>query len=258
MSEQQKNTSNFGTLYLIPNTLGDDTRELQIPGVIPQEVIIQASKLQYWVVENAKTARSFLKAIGTISPLVCPLQEMQMQEWRGAKSHIDPQTLIQPLLKGFDLGLMSEAGLPAVADPGSEIVAAAHRAKIRVVPMVGPSSLMLALMASGMNGQRFLFHGYLPIKNPDRLNTIKAIETESRKLKQTQIWIETPYRNAGMLDSCLTLLSDSSTLCLAIDLSLPTQQVLSMPVSQWRQWVKSNSAMIQALDKRPAVFLLLA
>lgn len=258
MSELQNNTSKLGTLYLIPNTLGDDIREFQIPSVIPQEVIVQASKIQHWVVENAKTARSFLKAIGTISPLICPLQEMQMQEWRGAKSNIDPQALIQPLLKGLDLGLMSEAGLPAVADPGSEIVAAAHRANIRVVPMVGPSSLMLALMASGMNGQRFLFHGYLPIKNPDRLNAIKSIEIESRKLKQTQLWIETPYRNAGMLDSCLTNLNDGSQLCLAIDLSLPSQQVLSMPISQWRRWLKSNTSMIQSLDKRPAVFLLLA
>ena len=117
---------------------------------------------------------------------------------------------------------------------------------------------MLALMASGMNGQRFLFHGYLPIKNPDRLNAIKSIEIESRKLKQTQLWIETPYRNAGMLDSCLTNLNDGSQLCLAIDLSLPSQQVLSMPISQWRRWLKSNTSMIQSLDKRPAVFLLLA
>jgi 16S rRNA (cytidine1402-2'-O)-methyltransferase len=247
-----------GTLFLIPNTLGDENREAQLTSVLPHEVIVQSAKLTHWVVENAKTARSFLKAIGTINELACPIQEMHMTEWRGSKSNVDPKELIKPLLAGHDLGLMSEAGLPAVADPGSEIVAAAHQANIQVVPLTGPSSLMLALMASGMNGQRFLFHGYLPIKNPERTSSIKSLEAESRKFKQTQLWIETPYRNAGMLETLTSCLSDSTQLCVAIDLSLPTQQVLSMPVSKWRPWIKANAKTIESLDKRPAVFLLLA
>ena len=247
-----------GTLYLIPNTLGEDNRESQLSSVLPHEVIVQSAKLQYWVVENAKTARSFLKAISTINPLVTPIQEMHMSEWRGPRSNIDPKELIQPLLQGHDLGLISEAGLPAVADPGAEIVAAAHQANIKVVPLTGPSSLMLALMASGMNGQRFLFHGYLPIKNPERTTTLKSLETESRKHKQTQLWIETPYRNAGMLENVVASLSDGVHFCLAIDLSLPTQQILSMPISKWRNWLKANSETVKSLDKRPAVFLMLA
>lgn len=247
-----------GTLFLIPNTLGEENRESQLSSVLPLEVIKQSAQLKYWVVENAKTARSFLKAIGTINPLICTIQEIQMTEWRGPRSNIDPKELIKPLLEGHNLGLISEAGLPAVADPGAEIVAAAHQANIKVVPLTGPSSLMLALMASGMNGQRFLFHGYLPIKNPDRMNTIKSLETESRKLKQTQLWIETPYRNAGMLENVISSLSDNTLLCLAIDLSLETQQVISLPIAKWKNWIKSNSETIKSLDKRPAVFLMLA
>lgn len=247
-----------GTLFLIPNTLGEENREAQITSVLPNEVIVQSAKLKYWVVENAKTARSLLKAIGTINPLVCPIQEMHMSEWRGSKTNTDPKELIKPLLEGHDMGLMSEAGLPAVADPGAEIVAAAHQANIQVVPLTGPSSLMLALMASGMNGQRFLFNGYLPIKNPERTSMIKSLEAESRKFKQTQLWIETPYRNSGMLESVTSCLSDGTQLCVAIDLSLPTQLVLSMSISKWRNWIKANTTTVASLDKRPAVFLMLA
>ena len=251
-------TQKIGTLFLIPNTLGEENRELQLSTVLPHEVIVKSAQLKYWVVENAKTARSFLKAIGSVNPLICPIQEMQMIEWRGPRSNIDPKELIKPLLQGHDLGLISEAGLPAIADPGAEIVAAAHQANIKVAPLTGPSSLMLALMASGMNGQRFLFNGYLPIKNPERTNNLKSLETESRKFKQTQIWIETPYRNAGMLESVISCLADNTQLCLAIDLSLPTQEILSMPIMKWKNWIKSNTEKIKALDKRPAVFLMLA
>lgn len=252
------NQKTIGTLYLIPNTLGDENREDQLRWILPNEVSSQAAKINHWVVENPKTARAFLKAVNSVTPLQKPLQEIQMSEWRGPRSPINPKELISPLLEGHDVGLMSEAGLPAVADPGAEIVAAAHQVGAKVVPMVGPSSLMLALMASGMNGQRFLFHGYLPIKNPERTQTLRALEAESRKFKQTQIWIETPYRNQGMLENLLQTLASETRLCVAIDLTLPTQQILSMSVNQWKSWVKNHASELATLDRRPAVFLMLA
>jgi 16S rRNA (cytidine1402-2'-O)-methyltransferase len=252
------NKQTVGTLYLIPNTLGDDNREDQLRWILPNEVSSQAAKINHWVVENAKTARAFLKAVNSVTPLQKPLQEIQMSEWRGPRSPMNPKELITPLLQGVDVGLMSEAGLPAVADPGAEIVAAAHQVGAKVVPMVGPSSLMLALMASGMNGQRFLFHGYLPIKNPERTQTLKFLETESRKFKQTQIWIETPYRNQGMLENLIQTLNGETRLCVAIDLTLPTQQILSMSVGTWKTWMKNHADELSTLDRRPAVFLLLA
>jgi 16S rRNA (cytidine1402-2'-O)-methyltransferase len=251
------NQKTVGTLYLIPNTLGDENREDQLRWILPNEVSTQAAKINHWVVENPKTARAFLKAVNSVTPLQKPLQEIQMSEWRGPRSPMNPKELIAPLLDGHDVGLMSEAGLPAVADPGAEIVAAAHQAGAKVFPMVGPSSLMLALMASGMNGQRFLFHGYLPIKNPERTQTLRALEAESRKLKQTQIWIETPYRNQGMLENLLQSLSAETRLCVAIDLTLPSQQILSMSVNQWKSWIKNHASELAMLDRRPAVFLML-
>lgn len=251
------NQKNIGTLYLIPNTLGDENREDQLRWILPNEVSSQASKIDHWVVENAKTARAFLKAVNSVTPLQKPIQEIQMSEWRGPRTAMNPKELIAPLLAGHDVGLMSEAGLPAVADPGAEIVAAAHQAGAKVSPMVGPSSLMLALMASGMNGQRFLFHGYLPIKNPERTQTLRALEAESRKFKQTQIWIETPYRNQGMLENLLQTLSAETRLCVAIDLTLPSQQILSMSVNQWKTWQKNHASELATLDRRPAVFLML-
>lgn len=252
------NQKTIGTLYLIPNTLGDENREDQLRWILPNEVSSQAAKINHWVVENPKTARAFLKAVNSVTPLQKPLQEIQMSEWRGPRSPMNPKELISPLLEGHDVGLMSEAGLPAVADPGAEIVAAAHQVGAKVVPMVGPSSLMLALMASGMNGQRFLFHGYLPIKNPERTQTLRALEAESRKFKQTQIWIETPYRNQGILENLLQTLASETRVCVAIDLTLPTQQILSMSVNQWKSWLKNNASHLSTLDRRPAVFLMLA
>jgi len=251
-------TPTLGTLYLVPNTLGDNDREQQLPSILPLEVSTQAARLDYWIVENAKTARAFLKAVNTVTPLKKPLQDIQMSEWRGPRSNINPNELLKPLLAGHDVGLISEAGLPAIADPGAEIVAAAHQIGARVRPLVGPSSLMLALMASGMNGQRFLFHGYLPIKLAERTQVLKQLETESRKLKQTQLWIETPYRNQAMLEHALQTLNGQTQLCLAIDLTLPTEHVLSMSVSRWKSWITKNGAALENLDRRPAVFLLLA
>lgn len=254
-----------GTLYLIPNTLGDEHRETQLPHVLPKDTIHQASQLRYWIVENAKTARALLKAIDSHAPLICPLQEMQMSEWRGpAKEHQqknqtpDVKKLLQPLLDGYDMGLMSEAGLPAIADPGSDIVKAAHQLGITVRAMVGPSSLLLALMSSGMNGQSFAFHGYLPVNQTEKIASLKHLEQESKKKHQTQLWIETPYRNAAMIETMLQSLHTNTHMCVAADLSLPSEWVKSQTVGAWQTAIKKEPGLLQALHQRPAVFLLLA
>jgi 16S rRNA (cytidine1402-2'-O)-methyltransferase len=253
----------LGSLYLVPNTLGDDARSAQLPHVMPIETMLCASQLRHWIVEDAKTARALLKSIDTIAPLACPIQEMQMTEWRGAARNakygdtIKPEALLEPLLRGIDIGLMSEAGVPGVADPGAELVLAAHRLGAKVKPLIGPSSLLLALMASGLNGQRFAFQGYLPQDSGERTARLKQLESESRKLQQTQLWIETPYRNAAMMASCLQALAPQTHLCLALDLSLPTEEIRSMPISEWKK-VFASEAACAALQNRPCVFLLLA
>ena len=253
----------LGTLYLVPNTLGEDTRFEQLPWVLPTETLIQAAKLKHWVVEDAKTARALLKAVDSISPLACTIQEMQMSEWRGAARNakygdaVKPADLLKPLLAGNDMGLMSEAGVPGVADPGAELVLAAHQLGARVKPLVGPSSILLGLMASGLNGQRFAFQGYLPQDTHERNAKLKQLEAESRKLQQTQIWIETPYRNTAMLMACLNSLTPQSLLCLGVDLSLPSEMITTLSIADWRKRYP-NEAAGASLQNRPTVFLLLA
>ena len=253
----------LGTLYLVPNTLGDDARAEQLPWVLPTETITQAAKLKYWVVEDAKTARALLKAVDSISPLACTIQEMQMSEWRGAARNVKygdavkPADLLKPLLAGNDMGLMSEAGVPGVADPGAELVLAAHQLGARVKPLVGPSSILLGLMASGLNGQCFAFQGYLPQDTHERSAKLKQLEAESRKLQQTQIWIETPYRNTAMLTACLNSLAPQSLLCLGVDLSLPSEMITTLSIADWRKRYP-NEAAYAPLQNRPTVFLLLA
>jgi 16S rRNA (cytidine1402-2'-O)-methyltransferase len=253
----------LGTLYLVPNTLGEDTRVEQLPWVLPTETITQAAKLKYWVVEDAKTARALLKAVDSISPLACTIQEMQMSEWRGVARNakygdaVKPADLLKPLLAGNDIGLMSEAGVPGVADPGAELVLAAHQLGARVKPLVGPSSILLGLMASGLNGQRFAFQGYLPQDTHERSAKLKQLEAESRKLQQTQIWIETPYRNTAMLMACLNSLAPQSLLCLGVDLSLPSEMITTLSIADWRKRYP-NEAACAPLQNRPTVFLLLA
>ena len=253
----------LGTLYPVPNTLGDDARSEQLPWVMPSETITQAAKLKYWIVEDAKTARALLKAIDSVSPLACTIQEMQMSEWRGAARNakygdaVKPADLLKPLLAGYDMGLMSEAGVPGVADPGAELVLGAHQLGARVKPLVGPSSILLGLMGSGLNGQRFAFHGYLPQDNQERSAKLKQLEMESRKLQQTQIWIETPYRNTAMLMACLSSLAPQTLLCLGVDLSLGSEMMTTLAVADWRKQYP-NEAACASLQNRPTVFLLLA
>lgn len=253
----------LGTLYLVPNTLGDDARAEQLPWVLPSETIACTAKLKHWIVEDAKTARAFLKAIDSVSPLACTIQEMQMGEWRGAARNakygdsIKPADLLKPLLAGNDMGLMSEAGVPGVADPGAELVLAAHKLGAQVKPLVGPSSILLGLMASGLNGQRFAFQGYLPHDTHERSAKLKQLEVESRKVQQTQIWIETPYRNTAMLMACMNSLAPQTLLCIGVDLSLPSEMIATMSIEQWRKRYP-NEAACAPLQNRPTVFLLLA
>jgi 16S rRNA (cytidine1402-2'-O)-methyltransferase len=237
----------FGKLYLIPTNLADPF----IPAsILPNNVIDIALKLDHYIAENAKTARAFLKAIG----ISRPLQEVSIVELDKHLNQADNdpvQKLIAPLLAGFDMGLVSEAGAPAVADPGAKIVAAAHALGIQVVPLVGPSSILLGLMASGLNGQKFAFHGYLPQEKIARTKTILELERESKQKNMTQMFIETPYRNGPLFTDLLTALNPSTWLCVAKDLTGNDEVVRTMKIAEW----KSLGAVI---EKAPTLFLFLA
>ena len=233
-----------GTLYLIPVPLGAVTPESSLPASVVERV----RPLTHFVVENAKSARAFLKAVGTDQAL----QALQLEE---LNEHTRPEALdrlLAPLRAGQDVGLLSEAGCPAVADPGANLVALAQQENIRVVPLIGPSSLLLALMASGLNGQCFAFHGYLPAKELERAKTLRELESESRKRRQTQIFIETPYRNRQLYDSILQICQPGTRLTVATDLSLHGESVLTRTIQQWKKQTPPE------FERRPTVFLLLA
>lgn len=234
----------LGTLYLIPCTLGDTPAEQ----VLPQHVIAVARNLRHFVVEQPKSARQFLSALK-------PGQPIQSLHFTTLNEHTDPKELsdlIAPLLAGEDVGIISEAGCPGIADPGADLVLLAHRNGIRVVPMVGPSSILLALMASGLNGQSFAFHGYLPIEETARNKAIATLEAESARRKQTQVFIETPYRNEKMFNALLAHCRLQTLLCVATDITLPGEQIRTRTVEQW----KSQPA--PQLNKHPSLFLLLS
>ena len=237
-----------GTLFLIPNTLGShETRD----AVLPIDVQAIAAGCTHFVVENAKVARQFLKAIN----ISTALQEVQMGELNVNTADTEVAKLLVPLLDGQDVGLISDAGCPAVADPGARLVAAAHDAGVSVRPLVGPSSILLALMASGLNGQKFAFQGYLPVDTQARSSVIKKLELESRQSQQTQLFIETPYRNMQMLEALCLNLNPQTKLCVAVDLTLKTESIRTLSVKAWRDVVKKQSI---DLHKRPALFLFLA
>lgn len=250
-----------GRLILMPNTLDfgvDDSLDLR--EVLPQRVIEQAAKLTHWVAENAKTTRALLKRVDAVAPLAQPLQSLQITELprppKGGKPAGDDtaawRALLQPALDGHDLGLISEAGLPAVADPGARLVAVAHEAGIEVVPLSGPSSLLLALAASGLNGQSFAFVGYLPVDAAARTARIRELESLSAKAQQTQLLIETPYRNEALRLALLTALKPTTRLSISVGLTLPGGWTQTAPVADWR----ANRTTLP--DRIPAVFALLA
>ena len=230
-----------GTLWLLPVALGDTAWE----SVLPPATREAACRLKHFVVENAKTARAELKRLGHPTALR-DLSIEQLPEQPGA-AEID--RLLAPLIAGHDLGLMSEAGCPAVADPGNLLVRRAHELEVQVKPMVGPSSLLLALMASGLEGQRFAFHGYLPTREPERSGRIAGLEAESAR---TQIFIETPYRNQALFAALLQACKPATRLCLATDISLGSESIATHRIIEWKKLATP------ALDKRPTVFLLLA
>ena len=256
------NTSGLGCLYLVPNTLGDEDRGAQLTRVISHNTLQQIASLKNWIVEDAKTARALLNAVNQIIPLHHPLQSMQMSEWRGPqtknKSGLKPHELLLPLMNGEDMGLMSEAGVPGVADPGAEIIHLAHQLGAQVKPLVGPSSILLGLMASGLNGQCFSFHGYLPVDTVERSKKIKQLEQRSKQNHETQLWIETPYRNTTMLETCLVTLLPQTQLCLAIDLSLENEWIWTASVSEWKKRFTNPATLNAVLKNRPAIFLMLA
>lgn len=233
-----------GTLYLIPCTLGDTPARQ----VLPQHVIDIARTLQHYVVEQPKTARQFLSALKHEQPI----QSLHFATLNEHTASNELPELLAPLLAGQDVGIISEAGCPGIADPGAELVNLAHRKGIRVVPLVGPSSILLALMASGLNGQCFAFHGYLPIAEADRNKTIVTLETESAHRRQTQLFIETPYRNDKLFAALLAQCHPHTQLCVATDISLATEQIHTRTIAQW----KTQPA--PQLNKRPSLFLLLA
>ena len=232
-----------GTLFLIPTTLGDST----LAAVIPQEVQQRVRTLEYFVAENPKTARAYLKQVGTAKPL----QELHIATLNEHTPDEAIADLAAPLRAGHDVGVMSEAGCPGIADPGSRLVLYAHRHAIRVVPLVGPSSILLALMASGLNGQSFVFHGYLPVADVEREKALRELEQQSRRLKQTQIFIETPYRNQKLLHRILGACASATLLCVAAEITLAGEDIRTMTVAAW----KKNPPQ---LDRRPTLFLLLA
>ncbi|VVD68388.1 SAM-dependent methyltransferase [Pandoraea eparura] len=234
-----------GTLYLIPNTLGANTRG-GLPAVLPEDVRNVTAGLKYFVGEQAKSTRAFLKRVGVSTPI----QEIDIRELNVNTPEAAIDALLAPLLAGADGGLVSEAGCPAVADPGALLVRRAHEKGVRVVPFVGPSSILLALMASGLNGQSFAFHGYLPTDAAERAKRLRELEQRSRKEKQTQIFIETPYRNKAMLDALLQTCDAATLLCVAVDVTQEAEQIVTHRVKGWPQ------ARVD-LHKRPAIFLFL-
>lgn len=234
----------LGTLYLIPVTLGDD----MVQHVIPDYVLNVARNLETFVVESEKSARHFLSTIKTIKPV----RELNLHL---LNEHTDMKVLpdlLAPLLAGQNVGLMSDAGCPAVADPGAQLVQMAHKKGIRVVPMVGPSSILLSLMASGLNGQQFAFLGYLPVEKLQRNQKLKEIEKRSASYKETQLFIETPYRNQAMMDAILQSCHEQTQLCIACDVSLPSEMIVTKSIASWK-----TSPPID-IHKRPCLFLILA
>ena len=246
-----------GLLYLIPSPIGD----VAPAEVIPQSVLELLPRINHFVVEELRTVRRYLSNAG-LKGKIDSLNFYLLNE-HTPKEQVEKY--LQILLCGEDVGLISEAGLPAVADPGAYFVELAQRADIEVVPMVGPSSLMMALMASGLNGQCFAFNGYLPVKEPERSKEIKELERLSAKRGQSQIFIETPYRNERLLADFLQNCAPSTRLTVAADISMPTQFIKTKSIEEWRRVVAKGAAGAAdtakggfVIGKRPCVFILLA
>ena len=230
-----------GILYLVPNLLG----AVPPANVLPQRTLDVARRLAHWIVETPKPARAFLRTLD----LAVPIAALDIRPVAESTTVDECAALLAPARQGRDVGLLSDAGCPGIADPGAAVVAAAHTAGIRVVPLVGPSAILLALMASGMNGQRFAFHGYLPVKAAVREIALRALENDSRTQRRAQLFIETPYRNAAMLAALANGLAPATAVCIAADLTLPTETVERRTALEWRRQDLTR------FDKRPAVYV---
>lgn len=214
---------------------------------MPVNIAALVASLTIFVVENAKTARQWLKWYGHPSEM----RQLTIVELKAVDGRKALAAYLTPLMEGKNIGVMSEAGCPGVADPGANLVREAHRLGIRVAPLVGPSSILLALMASGLNGQRFRFHGYLPVDRIERAKAIAALEQSSRRDRETQLFIETPYRNGAMIDSLMATCSSQTLLCVAADMTGENEMVVTRTIGEWKTQLPN-------LDKRPTVFLLQA
>lgn len=233
--------SNKGTLYLIPVTLGDSPIEQVIPSFNTQLI----NEIDVYIVENIKTARRFLKKSG----LLKEIDELTFFELNKRTHIAELSEFIKPIFDGKNIGIMSEAGCPGVADPGADIVALAQQKNIKVIPLVGPSSILLALMASGFNGQSFCFNGYLPKEQKDRVNKIKELERRVKTQQQTQLFIETPFRNDNILEDLLKNCFATTQLCIAVDITLPSERITTKTIEEWKK-IKLS------LNKRPCIFLI--
>lgn len=230
-----------GKLYLLPSLLG----VIEPASVLPASTMAIARRVRHFVVETPKAARAFVKSL----PSDHALRDIDFAELNEHTPARDVVALLAPVLAGEDLALVSDAGCPGVADPGAPLVAAAHRAGVIVVPLVGPSALVLALMASGMNGQSFVFHGYLPIRTEARAAALRALDAAVARTGATQLFIETPYRNEAIVGAMLAVCRAQTRFCVAVDLTLPSEQIVSRTVEQWR------TAPRLQLSGRPAMFL---
>lgn len=234
-------TAAKGTLYLIPSVLAEDTAA----AVIPAQVRSCVASLSYFLVENARTARRYIKT-------VCPekvIEELQIVVIDKDSTEGEIKKALEPLKKGLSAGVISEAGCPGVADPGAELAKWAHRQQLPVVPLVGPSAILLALMASGFNGQSFAFHGYLPIDKKDRAQALRQLEKDMLQKDQTQIFMETPYRNNQLLQDLVQQLPPGYRLCIAANITAPNELIRTDTLANWK-------SQLPDLHKQPAVFLL--
>ncbi|MES2591777.1 MAG: SAM-dependent methyltransferase [Bacteroidota bacterium] len=231
-----------GTLYLIPTTLGDTAETADVLPVKIKDII---NTIDEYIVENEKSARHYLKKMG----IQKPLQEIILHPLNQHTETKDISTYLNSIALGKNIGIISEAGCPGVADPGSIVVKSAHEKNIKVVPLVGPSSILLALMASGFNGQSFTFNGYLPKERSERIKKIKDLERLAQQKDQTQLFIETPYRNTHLLDDILSTCDPKTPLCIACDITLPTEFIKTKSIAWWKKQIPD-------ISKRPAIFLI--
>ena len=232
-----------GTLYMVPCPIAEDG---DMERVLPSYNAEVLRSINYFVVENLRTGRRFLSRVG----MGRPIDTLKMAELNEHTALADVEQLIAPILAGEDCAMISEAGCPGVADPGASLAALCHRHGVRVVPLVGPSSILMALMASGMNGQSFAFNGYLPVKPPERQRALRTLERRARTEHQSQICIEAPYRNRQLLETMVATCAPDTRITVAVDITAPTERITTRTIAEWRR------AMPDDLHKRPAIFII--